>query len=40
MAVAEVAARLGRNENATKQLLFRATTGLRRRIDRQGGRDV
>jgi RNA polymerase sigma-70 factor (ECF subfamily) len=40
MAVAEVAVRLGRNENATKQLLFRATTGLRRRIDRQGSHDV
>ena len=40
MSVAEVAARLGRNENATKQLLFRAVTGLRRRADQQGGGNV
>jgi len=40
MSVAEVAARLGRNENATKQLLFRATTGLRNRAARDGSFSV
>lgn len=40
MSVAEVAVRLGRNENATKQLLFRAVTGLRKRADQQGGGNV
>lgn len=33
LSVAEVAQRLDRNENATKQLLHRATTGLRSRME-------
>jgi RNA polymerase sigma-70 factor (ECF subfamily) len=37
LSVAEIAPRVGRNENATKQLLHRATMGLR---DRIGRRDV
>lgn len=32
LSVAEVAGRMGRNENATKQLLHRATTSLRSRL--------
>jgi RNA polymerase sigma-70 factor (ECF subfamily) len=34
LSVAEVAERMGRNENATKQLLHRATTSLRSRMGR------
>jgi RNA polymerase sigma-70 factor (ECF subfamily) len=37
LSLAEVAERVGRNENATKQLLHRATTSLRARM---GGQDV
>jgi RNA polymerase sigma-70 factor (ECF subfamily) len=37
LSVAETAQRVGRNENATKQLLFRAMTSLRARL---GERDV
>jgi RNA polymerase sigma-70 factor (ECF subfamily) len=40
LSVAEVADRMGRNENSTKQLLFRAMTTLRTRIAREGGANV
>jgi RNA polymerase sigma-70 factor (ECF subfamily) len=37
LSVAEVAERLGRTENATKQLLHRAMTGLRSRMEHEHG---